>query len=665
MARDPPVPRYPWRFAGDGAERLARAFGEARVRQPSAPLAPELQVVLAHLVEAAGEPIHAAEPAVLVVPDDPARLIDDALEEHLGRGLDAAFPISDRIGRTRALLALRELADAEGRRGIGRRGNDLARAIGREGREVLEKLQAPQCRLVVAERRGDDLVYVLSHDRLAEVIVRAVEGGAGGGRLAIDSELLSLHRFVALQTELYQSGERGQATLVSARHRSGIEAHADTLLADDERRQWWQACRERRRADRRRRAVVLSVAAAIVILAGWATWAYVARKAAHEALLAQVASGEPGAAFASVVRGLHDPAISTDALRDLLRRRKAPLDILESGIGGLPKAAEVLDVSEVPGASEVRRGETVLAVAELAMPLLAEAPEDEARLAALLWVLDYAPGRVPALANRATALKDRALAPLRKLHPPPPPGGAGWVDIPAGTFRMGSAPGEKDSRDEERPAHEVTISAFRVLDHETTNAEYRRLHPGHPGEDELPAAGLSWYSAYVYSAWLGGRLPTEAEWEYMARAGCRFEHCRRDGTQAKVGEVAWTFGNSRFGSGEPRARPTRRLEPNPWGLYDVLGNVYEWAADWYGPYAPERQADPWGPAGGVWRVDRGGGFGSLAVGARAAPGSGSTRRARERIWDSAPCSPPPRALDVRSSILESERGAAGGGALSG
>jgi formylglycine-generating enzyme required for sulfatase activity len=579
LVDDAGAPRYPWRFEGDGAERLGRAFGEARVQQPAVPLVPELQVVLAHLVEAAGEPSGPEAPAVLVVPGDPGRLIDDALEEHLGRALDAAFPASDRIGRTRALLALRELADDEGRRAGGRAGDDLARAIGREGRDVLERMQAPQCRLVVAQRRGDDLVYALSHDRLAEIVVHAAEGGPGGGRLALEPGLLSLYRFVALQTDLFRSGDREQATQVSARNASGIQAHAETLLADDERRLWWRACQERRRTDRRRSTVLLSIAAAVVVLAGWATWAHVARKAAREALLQQVASDEPEAALAAFVRGLHDPDFPAEALRDRLRRRKAPLDVLESGMGGVP---------------DVRRGEAVLEVAELAMPLLAEAQKDEVRFASLLWALDYGPGRVPVLATRAAQLRDRALAPLRRLQPPPPPGGAGWVDIPAGTFRMG-----------EEPVHDVTVSAFRILDHETTNAEYRRLHPGNPGEDEMAVAGVSWYSAYVYSAWLGGRLPTEAEWEYAAGAGCRSQRCGRDGKEAAVNQVAWTIANSLDKAGRARAQPARRLEPNEWGLYDMLGGVYEWGADWYAPYDPP---NAWGATRGRLRVTRGGSF---------------------------------------------------------
>ncbi len=591
-------PRYPWRFEGDGAERLARAFGQARVEQPAAPLTPELQVVLAHLVEAAGEP------AVLVVPDDPGRLIDDALEEHLARALDAAFPATDRTGRARALLALRELADAEGRRGGGRSTDDLVRSIGRGGREALEKLQAPQCRLVVAERRGDDLVFTLSHDRLAEVVVRAVGGAAAGGRLAVDPGLLARHRFVALHTELFRSGEEEQATRLSGKHVAGIAAHAETLLADDERRQWWRACLARRRAERRRKAILASVAAALVLVAGWAIWAHVNRRASREALLAEVGGAEPEAALAALARGLDDRTLAVDELRGRLRQREAPLDVLESGMGAVP---------------EPRRGEVVLEVAELAVPLLSEAPGDTRRLATLLWALDHAPGRTPALAARARALEDRALAPVRKLHPPPVAGGDGWVAIPAGTFRMGSSPEEEDAFDNEMPAHEVTISAFRTLDHEVTNAEYRRLHPDHPGEGDLPATSVTWYSAYVYSAWLGGRLPTEAEWEHMARAGCRFERCRRDGEEATVEQVAWTWRNARDPSGQLRAHPIRRLEPNPWGVYDLLGNVWEWVADWYGAYGPGGEVDPWGPPLCVGRrVVRGGCYWDAAVWARPA-----------------------------------------------
>jgi sulfatase modifying factor 1 len=594
-------PRYPWRFEGDGAERLARAFGEARARHPDAPLVPELQVVLAHLVERAGEPV-TGQAAVLKVPEDPRRLIDEALEAHLGRALDTAFPVPDRIGRTRALLALRELAAAGGQRGGARAGEVLARIIGREGREVLEKLQAPRARLVVAERRGDELGYVLSHDRLAEVIVRATEGGSLGGRLALDPDLLNLRHFVVLQTELFLSGDLRQATAVTAEHLAGVEAHADTLLADDDRRRWWRACRERRRSDRRRRGLVTALVALLLVGGGSLTWIRVARRAAREALLAQVARGEPGAALAALARGLHDPAVSRQDLLDRLRRRKAPLDVLESGLGGVPEAA---------------RGEVVLEVADLTLPLVGDGLEDPAPLASLLWALDFAPGRNPVRAARAADLQERALAPLRQRRPPPGTEDPGWVLIPAGTFRMGTAPEEKGD-DDERPAHLVTLSAFRALDHEVTNAEYRRLHPDQKGEDDRPAGGVSWYAAYVYAAWLGGRLPTEAEWEYMARAGCRFEYCREDGTRAALTEIAWTQTPSRAAEGVTGpAQPVRRLRANPWGLYDVYGNLLEWTADWVAPYSAEAQTDPWSPFG-TRRADRGASLWLWGLGARAA-----------------------------------------------
>jgi formylglycine-generating enzyme required for sulfatase activity len=171
------------------------------------------------------------------------------------------------------------------------------------------------------------------------------------------------------------------------------------------------------------------------------------------------------------------------------------------------------------------------------------------------------------------------------------------VSIPAGTFLMGAGPDEKGD-DDEYPAHRVTLAAFGVLDHEVTNAEYRRLHPDHPGDDDRPSAAVSWYAAYVYAAWLGGRLPTEAEWEYMARAGCRFEHCREDGTAAAVSEIAWVQTSAQATSGAPQeGQPVRRLRANPWGLYDVFGNLLEWTADRLAPYGADAQVNPWSPVG--------------------------------------------------------------------
>jgi len=158
----------------------------------------------------------------------------------------------------------------------------------------------------------------------------------------------------------------------------------------------------------------------------------------------------------------------------------------------------------------------------------------------------------------------------------------------------------------------VTISAFQLMTHEVTNAGYRRLVPEHRSGEApgLPAAHLGWYEAYTYAAWLGGRLPTEAEWEYAARAGCPHALCKRDGAEADFREVAWWPVNARDPrTSEPTRQPVGRLLANPWGLYDVYGNVSEWTADWVAPYRGGRAVDPPGPAGpsvlGALRAYRG------------------------------------------------------------
>ena len=407
--------RYPWRFAEGSAARLARAFGEARTARRNAPLTPELQVVLAHLLEASWK---ADDDGVrrVEVPDDPGELIDRALEEHLRRSLDVAFPAGrkteTKLPRTRALLALRALADAHGRRDEGRPVAALARAIGHDGAGVLEKLATAQTRLVLLERHGDEQVYVLAHDRLAEAIVRLVDDEGAYAGLGVDAELLGLRRFVALQRELFTSGEVEQSTEVPKDHFSGIERHADALLWDDEGRRWWQACRERRRLDRRRRVGRRRIAAeALVLLAllfvTWAarylTWgAGGARYPKH--LLETIAKGHPSAAFAALAR-LTAESDEKPELLVRVREREKPFDVLEHGLRGV---------------AEQRRGPALLRVVELLLPLVEEAPEDPVRIAITAWALDRFAAPDPALTERALALRDRVLAPLRRIRPPPP-----------------------------------------------------------------------------------------------------------------------------------------------------------------------------------------------------------------------------------------------------
>lgn len=103
----------------------------------------------------------------------------------------------------------------------------------------------------------------------------------------------------------------------------------------------------------------------------------------------------------------------------------------------------------------------------------------------------------------------------------------------------------------------------------------------------------------------GYRLPTEAEWEYAAQAEERTRYAGSD----KVDEVAWYGENA-----EARTRPVAGRKPNPWGLYDMSGNVWEWVWDWHAPYAARPQTDPLGPLqDGSARVFRGGSWADAAL----------------------------------------------------
>jgi formylglycine-generating enzyme required for sulfatase activity len=151
-----------------------------------------------------------------------------------------------------------------------------------------------------------------------------------------------------------------------------------------------------------------------------------------------------------------------------------------------------------------------------------------------------------------------------------------YVWIAPGTFTMGCSPGDSECEDNEKPAHPVAIeTGFWLGQTEVTVAAYQGFAVRHAlkpptGEGNLPLTGLTWVQAKQYCSAIGGRLPTEAEWEFAARAGSP------EAYYGMVPKIAWYAENS----GEaPHAVGSK--QPNAWGLYDMLGNVKEWVLDRY------------------------------------------------------------------------------------
>jgi formylglycine-generating enzyme required for sulfatase activity len=155
-----------------------------------------------------------------------------------------------------------------------------------------------------------------------------------------------------------------------------------------------------------------------------------------------------------------------------------------------------------------------------------------------------------------------------------PKDGLTYVWIPPGTFTMGCSPGDTECAPDEGPTHLVELPAgFWMGQTEVTNAAYHRTvaSPTFPAnEASLPVIGLSWLQAKAYCAQVGARLPTEAEWEYAARGGIA------GATYGVPAKIAWYGGNS---DGVRHAVAT--LQPNAYGLYDMLGNASEWVLDRY------------------------------------------------------------------------------------
>ena len=184
--------------------------------------------------------------------------------------------------------------------------------------------------------------------------------------------------------------------------------------------------------------------------------------------------------------------------------------------------------------------------------------------------------------------------------------------IPAGTFLMGSTEAEKARSSDEGPQHEVVISRpFFMGIHPVTQEQYERIMGENPSRTKGPShpvEHVSWDMAVAFCQRLAAetgrtvRLPTEAEFEYATRAGTTTRYFYGDDPASKqLDDYAWTYKNCKLD-----IHPVGRKKPNPWGLYDVYGNVWQWCSDWYGDYPAAKQTDPQGPATGDVHVLRGG-----------------------------------------------------------
>lgn len=244
------------------------------------------------------------------------------------------------------------------------------------------------------------------------------------------------------------------------------------------------------------------------------------------------------------------------------------------------------------------------------------------------------------------------------------------VAVPAGTFIMGDSSGDRNHADGELPRHAVTLAAFDIDATAVTNAAFAAFvsatgyrteaetfgysavfhlalatpeenivgrppqtpwwfgvsgadwrHPGGlhstiEGLDDHPVVHVSWNDANAYCAWAGRRLPTEAEWEYASRGGRADEKYPWGNDEVDAGGWRANIFQGSFPSentvedGFATTAPVRSFEPNGYGLWQTVGNVWEWCEDVFdaGTYTAEAVTDPRGPDTGTTRVMRGGSY---------------------------------------------------------
>jgi len=251
------------------------------------------------------------------------------------------------------------------------------------------------------------------------------------------------------------------------------------------------------------------------------------------------------------------------------------------------------------GKSYVDRG-TRSQQAQLPVQPQASSSADDSTVSAWAEVLEQRPD--PKVVTDADLLKriTETKLPWRVRH-----NGSGieMLLVPPGTFMMGASHGDTLAQASESPAHQVTISsAFYIGRYEVTQAQWHALmdsSPSHFTGDLFPVERVSFKDVALFLKKAGGglTLPTEAQWEYACRAGSTGP------TYGDLDLIAWskdTAGGT--------TNPVGKTRPNALGLYDTLGNVWEWCSDWYSAdyYSSSPSSDPTGLPSGPYRVLRGG-----------------------------------------------------------
>lgn len=189
--------------------------------------------------------------------------------------------------------------------------------------------------------------------------------------------------------------------------------------------------------------------------------------------------------------------------------------------------------------------------------------------------------------------------------------GLEMVYVAGGTFSMGAPDSDSEAKEDEKPAHLVTLSSYYIGKYVVTQQLWVEIMGANPSwyiGDKMPVHCVSWNDAQEFIRRLNARtgknyrLPTEAEWEFAARGGNSSRGCKYCGSD-NLDDIAW------YGSNSGKEIPEVGLKaPNELGIYDMTGTVWEWCQDWKGFYTRNNSArrNPQGPSSGFSRVNRGG-----------------------------------------------------------